>query len=152
MSEREQKKLEEMRKKDEQEAERKREREEKREKEKADRKAEQDRIKVENAEKAKNTRDMTRKIQLIQPHLSKLDALLEHAQIGKVPKANVTDCKKSQKELDEIKKACERYITGTTPSAKDKEKIDKAESAVNEAKTCLAALNDFIQAAERHSK
>ena len=148
----EQKKLEAMRQKEADELERKRERAEKREKELADRKAEADRKKEETAEKAKIMREATKKIQLIQPPLSKLEALLEHPKIGNVPKSTVTDCTKRQKQLEEIKKACERCITGTAPSTKDKEKIDSADSAVSEAKDSLAALHDFIQTAEKHSK
>ena len=123
----------------------------KRDKEKADRKAEAERKREETAEKMKNAREATKKIQFIQPPLSKFEALLEQPKIVNVPKATVTASKKCQKELEDIKKACERCITGTAPSTKDKDKIDSAESAVNEAKTSLAALQDFIQAAERHS-
>ena len=84
--------------------------------------------------------------------MSKFDALLDHPKTGNVPKATVTACKKCQKELGDIKKACERCITGTSPSNKDKEKIDSAESAVNEAKVCVGALQDLVHAAEKHSK
>ena len=142
-----------MRRKADQEAEKKRERDEKRDKEKADRKAEAERKKEETTEKMKNIREATKKIQLIQPLLSKLEALLDHPKTGNVPKAIVTASKnkKCQKELGDIKKACERCITGTAPSTADKDKMDSTESALNEAKTSLSALQDFIQAAERHS-
>ena len=140
-----------MRRKADQEAEKKRERDEKRDKEKADRKAEAERKKEETAEKMKNAREATKKIQLIQPPLSKFEALLDHPKIGNVPKATVTASKKCQKELEDIKKACERCITGTAPSTADKDKLDSTESALNEAKTSLSALQDFIQAAEKHS-
>ena len=100
----------------------------------------------------KNIREATKKTQLTQPPLSKFEALLGHTQIVNAPRATVTDCEKRLKELGDIKKACERCITGTAPSTKDKATMDPAESAVNEAKASLAALQDFIQAAEKHSK